>query len=124
MDTMAWSVHRAGPGTTGVAAAAARAGSSGGGPIGRSSDAKSRELFLKRRRLALGTDRFCCPLHQQLKTVIAFAADIFEDRHSKQLLGCKGYYKITSRESQREGQDVSGRKNLSPSRDARSVVPG
>lgn len=86
MDTLVRSVHGTGPGPTGIAAAAARAGSSGGSPTGCSADTKRRELFLKLRRLALGTDRFCCSLHQQLKTVIAFAADIFEDRHGKQLL--------------------------------------
>ena len=108
-------IHGAGARPARIATAAARSSSpSRGCPTCRGPNTKCRKLLVKLSRLTLGASGFRRPLDQQFKLVIAFPADIFEDRHSHTPFYV-AHYKVAPDRSQREDSLCIRRTKLSRS---------
>src|SRR6476469_5916051 len=75
-------IHGAGPRPPRIAATPACTSAGRRPPTG-GSHAERGKLFLKCRGLAFRTRGLCRPLEQKLEAMIAFPADIFEDRHDR-----------------------------------------
>ena len=103
-------IHGAGPRPPRIAAAPAGP-TAGRRPASGRTNPERRKLFLEGRRLTLRTGGLRRSLKQELKAMIAFPADIFEDRHVGHSL-CFHYMSDDQRSATDEAGNVSGGKDI------------